>query len=868
MASVLCLLLLQLLPLFRPRRRASASFLFTEFLYPNFSASSVNYLDRGGFFLTSASSTFSASLSSDSPQSPFVFSIIHAPTTTVVWSANSASPAPYTAALSLSSSGLSITFSNGSVLWSTPHLARPAKALCLLDSGNLLLLDSVNVSLWQSFEHPIDTLLFSQRLPSGGSLSTTAGDYRLLVTVADAILLWSTGGDQQFWSFAGDPRSVKDSNAAISYMSANDSGLYLFAAGDRVVYTISLPTAKIRIMRLESGGLFRVLDYSGTGSSLNEVLKAPTGDCDLPSSCKQLEVCTTQGQGATCNCPAGFAASRGIGCTPTDGSTIASATSCVSDGSYRSLGSGIGYIVNKFTNPARSGGDLSSCRQLCTANCSCIGFFYKNSSRSCFLIKKQIGSLASTSNGGAFDSGIGYIKILSSPPSPSTESSGGSSSPHLLPIILPSISVFLLVIVLFAGIRWLHRRRIGQERRSRSPLSPVNEIHRLRKPSHFGDSDDFKSDSDSEEISIPGLPTRFAFSDLVVATENFSTKIGSGGFGEVFKGRLPDKSLVAVKRITASFGGGMHGKKEFCTEIAVIGNIHHVNLVRLRGFCAEGRRRLLVYEYMNRGSLERSLFPIPGREDPPLLEWPERMAIAVGAARGLAYLHSGCDQKIVHCDVKPENILLDDRGGVKISDFGLAKLISKDQSGFFTTMRGTRGYLAPEWITNSAISDRTDVYSYGMVLLEIIRGRKNRSTGVGGEGSSSSSSGGVDLGYFPMIALEMHEQGRYVELADPRLERRVNEDEVRRAVRVALCCLHEDPSIRPTMTGVAAMLDGTAEVAQPRSELLGFLRLYGRGYVDSTGSSGGGWVAGTGTTTNSSVVSYSFMISQELSGPR
>lgn len=244
--------------------------------------------------------------------------------------------------------------------------------------------------------------------------------------------------------------------------------------------------------------------------------------------------------------------------------------------------------------------------------------------------------------------------------------------------------------------------------------------------------DESNSESD-DEISIPGLPTRFTYSDLAYATDNFSIKIGSGGFGEVFKGQLPDKTLVAVKRISAGLGGGVHGKKEFCTEIAVIGNIHHVNLVRLRGFCTEGRRRMLVYEYMNRGSLDRPLFSSAG----PVLEWQERMDIAIGAARGLAYLHFGCDQKIIHCDVKPENILLHDGSGVKISDFGLAKLISPEQSGFFTTMRGTRGYLAPEWLTNSAISDRTDVYSYGMVLLEIIRGRKNRSVESSGGGKTN-----------------------------------------------------------------------------------------------------------------------------------
>uniref|UniRef100_A0A8R7QD16 Protein kinase domain-containing protein n=1 Tax=Triticum urartu TaxID=4572 RepID=A0A8R7QD16_TRIUA len=269
----------------------------------------------------------------------------------------------------------------------------------------------------------------------------------------------------------------------------------------------------------------------------------------------------------------------------------------------------------------------------------------------------------------------------------------------------------------------------------------------------------------------------------------------------------------------------MQAKREFCTEIAVIGNIRHVNLVRLRGFCAEGSRRLLVYEYMNRSSLDRSLFGATGA---PVLEWGERMEVALGAARGLAYLHTGCDQKIVHCDVKPENILLADGGQVKVSDFGLAKLMSPEHSAIFTTMRGTRGYLAPEWLSNAPISDRADVYSFGMVLLELVHGRKNRSTMTSSTMSGGTSGGDDD--YFPMVALELHEQGRYLDLVDRRLEGRVSEAEVARAVRLALCCLHEDPAQRPSMAAVVRVLEGSVPPPEPRGDALGFLRLYGRGY--------------------------------------
>jgi len=333
---------------------------------------------------------------------------------------------------------------------------------------------------------------------------------------------------------------------------------------------------------------------------------------------------------------------------------------------------------------------------------------------------------------------------------------------------------------------------------------------------------------------------------------------------------------VAIKKITNL---GVQGRKDFCTEIAIIGNIHHVNLVRLKGFCVQGRQRLLVYEYMNLGSLDRTLFG-----SGPVLEWQERFDIALGTARGLAYLHSGCQHKIIHCDVKPENILLDDHLQAKISDFGLSKLLSPEQSGLFTTMRGTRGYLAPEWLTNSAISERTDVYSFGMVLLELVSGRKNclirsqshsmdDSNSDGGHSSSSSRS---VLVYFPLLALEMHEQGKYLELADPRLQGRVTREEVEKLVRVALCCLHEEPMLRPNMVNVVGMLEGGTPLVQPVIESLNFLRFYGRRFTEaSTIMEPNGSMpyplANASTTTSTTRgfhTGFSYISSQQISGPR
>jgi serine/threonine protein kinase len=209
----------------------------------------------------------------------------------------------------------------------------------------------------------------------------------------------------------------------------------------------------------------------------------------------------------------------------------------------------------------------------------------------------------------------------------------------------------------------------------------------------------------------------FSYKELHLATRGFSEKIGHGGFGTVFQGELLGSSTrVAVKRLERPGGG----EKEFRAEVCTIGNIQHLNLVRLRGFCSENSHRLLVYDYMPNGPLSAYL-----RREGPILNWDVRIRVAVGAAKGIAYLHEECRDCIIHCDIKPENILLDADFMAKVSDFGLAKLIGRDFSRVLATMRGTWGYVAPEWISGVEITTKADVYSYGMTLLELIGGRRN-----------------------------------------------------------------------------------------------------------------------------------------------
>jgi serine/threonine protein kinase len=766
------------------------------------------------------------------------------------------------------------------VLWSTPKLSAPVAAARLLDTGNLQLLDKSNSSLWQSFEHPTDTIISSQSLPAGSYLSSSTnssnlaeGDYRLFVSTADAKLTWL---GQDYWRLSNDLRAYKDSNLRVSAMVLNATGLYLLASDNTTAVYLPLTQSELHVVKLGSDGRLTIKSYATVNSTspLSGDFVAPGSNCDLPYICSSLGLCESSGNSSTCTCPPLFTMAVNRSCVPSDGSILASSLSCSNSTptilvSYLSLRNDIGYFSTKFSLPTTSGEDMSNCSRLCSNNCTCAGYFYDSSSFSCYLLEENsLGTLfssSSTNNDGA----IGYVKTYAGSVKPISPSSSSSSS-HTVAIILPSIAAaLLLAVILYILFVWWKKKKnktIGNFENGTKNIHLGQHKSYSRNSRHTDDEEDSMDD-----VVIPGLPTRFTFEELVKITQNFESKIGAGGFGTVYKGKLSDDYIVAVKKIE---GSGLQRRREFCAEIAVIGNIHHINLVRLRGFCAQGSKRLLVYEYMNRGSLDRSLFGHVG----PVLEWGERVEIAIGAARGLAYLHSGCEHKIVHCDVKPENILLADGGQVKISDFGLAKLMTPEQSALFTTMRGTRGYLAPEWLTSTAISDRADVYSFGMVLLELVRGRKNRSLTSGDDRSTqsdfsdNSSQGRVE--YFPLLALEKHEQRRYIDLADPKLKGRVTDEEVGRMVRIALSCLHEEPALRPNMATIVRMIEGTLEVWEPRVRSLNFLRMYGREIAEP--ASGRMVVpnfdgdSGTNMSSSMTAVSLSptYMSEQQLSGPR
>ncbi|THG03778.1 hypothetical protein TEA_027249 [Camellia sinensis var. sinensis] len=293
---------------------------------------------------------------------------------------------------------------------------------------------------------------------------------------------------------------------------------------------------------------------------------------------------------------------------------------------------------------------------------------------------------------------------------------------------------------------------------------------------------------------VLGMPTIFSYEELRAMTSDFCKKLGKGGFGSVFQGTIIDGTNVAMKGLNG-FG---QVKKSFLAEVETIRNIHHVNLVRLIGFCVEKSYRLLGYEYMSNGSLDTWIFR---RHQELTLGWQSGRKIIMDIAKGLAYLHEECRLKIFHLDIKPQNILLDEDFNVKISDFGLSKLIDKDQSQVVTMMRGTPGYLAPEWLS-SIITKKVDVYSFGVVVLEMLCGRKNLDRSHLEEDMHL-------LGLFKRKAKEE----RLLDIVD-----KYNDDmqthraEVMEMMRVVVWCLQSDFSRRPSMSVIVKVLEGSVDV--------------------------------------------------------
>lgn len=785
-----------------------------------FQGAQMNWIDNDGLILLSNDSVFAFGFNPTQDVTLFQLVVLHKGSSTVIWSANRGNLIHNSDFFIFDRNGNAYLQSGGSTIWSTGTANKGVVAMELLDSGNLVLVGNDSSIIWQSFSHPTDTLMSNQEFTEGMKLVSNPNSnnlsYSLEIKSGDMILSGDYQPPQPYWAMGKDTRRIinKDGGIVVSatlvanswrFYDKNQALLWQFLFSD--IQDANATWVAV----LGSDGLitFSLLQAGNTVSA--SPTQIPQDQCSRPAACDPYFVCYS---GNVCQCPSNLPSCK-LG-------NVSFCNRSQDSVELVNAGDGLSYFALGLFPPSNKT-DLNGCKASCQGNCSCVAMFYDSNSGNCFLFD-QIGSLQGSTNGPHYAS---YIKVLASASGSANQGGGGTDKTRFVIVIVIVISTVLVIVcLLYAGYRY------HQKKNKALPGSPKE-----------------SSEEDNFLESLSGMPVRFSYNDLQTATNNFSVKLGQGGFGSVYQGLLSDGTRLAVKKLE----GIGQGKKEFRAEVSIIGSIHHLHLVRLKGFCAEGNHRLLVYEYMANGSLDRWLFQKNQGEF--ILDWQTRYSIALGTAKGLAYLHEDCDVKIVHCDIKPENVLLDDHFLAKVSDFGLAKLMTREQSHVFTTLRGTRGYLAPEWITNYAISEKSDVYSYGMVLLEIIGGRKNYDPSESSEKS-----------HFPTYAFKMMEDGKLRDIIDASLKIDEDDERVSTAIKVALWCIQDEMSLRPSMTKVVQMLEGICPVPPPPpSSQLGS-RLYA-GVFKSVSDEGTG--TGTGTSSGpSDCNSDAYLSAIRLSGPR
>ncbi|KAH8496287.1 hypothetical protein H0E87_019158 [Populus deltoides] len=391
------------------------------------------------------------------------------------------------------------------------------------------------------------------------------------------------------------------------------------------------------------------------------------------------------------------------------------------------------------------------------------------------------------------------------PNSPGSSNSTGNGGIGTGGMVAIGAAIGIIMLSLVGLALWCMRRR-------RKEISGLNGVYVM--PSSLGSSPRsgstftkthstaplIASGSSSDCVSLPtessGLGNSrplFAFEELVKATNGFSSQnlLGEGGFGSVYKGYLPDGRDVAVKQL--KIGGGQ-GEREFKAEVEIISRVHHRHLVSLVGYCVSETRRLLVYDYVPNNTLYFHLHGVGGLA----LDWATRVKIAAGAARGIAYLHEDCHPRIIHRDIKSSNILLDNNYEAKVSDFGLAKLALDSNTHVTTRVMGTFGYMAPEYASSGKLTEKSDVFSYGVVLLELVTGRKPV--------DASQPMGEESLVEWARPLLNHALENEELEsLADPRLEKNYIESEMFRMIEAAAACVRHSASKRPRMGQVIAI---------------------------------------------------------------
>ncbi|KAF3634407.1 G-type lectin S-receptor-like serine/threonine-protein kinase [Capsicum annuum] len=711
------------------------------------------------------------------------------PVRKVVWVANREAPLTSRAGiLKVVEPGI-LVLVNGTnnVVWSTNTSRSVQNPIAqLLDSGNLVVKQADDGNfLWQSFDHPTNTLFPGVKL--GWNFVTGREVY---------LSSWKNEEDPAPGDYtyhcdpSGYPQNFLKKGSTVIYRSGPWNGLrfggatnsrygnfynYKIVSTNTEVYfqTYRTPTVIASFM-LNPNGVIQLLTWVDGEQAWVPFFIIPGDNCDTYKLCGSYGSCNSNDFPVLCGCLDKFVPKNSEAWNKADwsGGCVRRTQLNCSQGDvflkYSQLK--LPDTRNSWSNVTMT---LEECKNMCSKNCSCMAYSnadIRDGGSECLLWFNDLLDIRQVPKGGLDI----YIRVAASESDDSLERSNGKKGKALIWILASSVGVILVLLSMLI----YHRRR-----------KKVLELKRRGRLGHSGNC--------AEEFEIP----LFDLSTIAKATNNFSidVKIGEGGFGPVYKGKLEGQE-IAVKRLSRT---STQGENEFKNEVLCIAKLQHRNLVKIIGCCVEGEEKMLIYEYLPNGSLDSFIFDDTQNK---VLDWPKRFHIINSIARGLLYLHQDSQLRIIHRDLKANNILLDKDMNPKISDFGLAKICEEDDNEAKTNrVVGTRGYLSPEYASQGLYSVKSDVFSFGILVLEIVSGKSNRRFSHPDH-------------YLNLLghAWKIYKEGRSIELLDERLSDTCSRSEVERSICVGLLCVQQCPEDRPSMSSVVFMLNNEGVLPQAK----------------------------------------------------
>ncbi|KAL5772593.1 hypothetical protein ACOSQ2_012517 [Xanthoceras sorbifolium] len=705
----------------------------------------------------------------------------------VIWVANRNKPLHDASGVVTISDDGNLVVLNGQreVLWTSNVSNSVANASAqLLDSGNLVLYDNSNGSIWESFEEPINTFMRRMKLTT----NVRTGEKVLLTS-------WKSPSDPSIGSFSAGldvlniPQVFVWNNDVPYWRSGqwngrefigitNISSVYL--GGFELVENDEEGTATLSYEFAIDPTTYFVLDTDGSLLQRDRAdgkaewhirQRYPENVCDVYGTCGEFGICAPRND-PICSCLRGFEPknigewSRGnwtSGCvrrTPLQCESINKTGDASKEDGF------LKYGMMKLPDFAeRRSAPEDECRELCLSNCSCIAYAY-DVGVGCMTWRDNLTDVQQFySKGTDFYSRVAHSEL---------DDKKDTKVVIIVPVV---VGIVTFAICAFFLWRWMAKRKAMKEKRS---LLQRN-----------GGSRTFSGENKSKD-KLQDLPL-FDFEKLATATKDFhsNNKLGEGGFGPVYRGILEDGQEIAVKRLSKASGQGV---EEFMNEVMVISKLQHRNLVRLLGCCIEREEKMLIYEFMPNKSLDASLFDPEKRK---LLDWRKRFNIIEGISRGILYLHRDSRLRIIHRDLKASNILLNEELNPKISDFGMARIFggNQDQANTLRVV-GTYGYMSPEYAMEGRFSEKSDVFSFGVLLLEIVSGKRN--AGFNHDDLSVSL-----IGY----AWKLWNENNIIAFIDPVMSDPFFQSEILRCIHVGLLCVQEFVKDRPTMSTVISMLN-------------------------------------------------------------